>query len=154
MKSRDPCRQPFVLLHVLVADRGISANDSLTGLLSEFEGLSVVGCVQEPAKVLALARKVRPDVVILDLQTEGAAGLKTLKQIKRLPRAPVVIVLSDYDLPPLRQAALAAGADDFLSKATECERLPKVLHGLLPKARSARSQTPKGQDAAHKEVTR
>jgi DNA-binding NarL/FixJ family response regulator len=117
-----------VLLRVLVADSGISVNDGLTAMLSEFEGLSVLGCVQEPAKVLALVKTARPDVVILDLQTHQAIGLKMLKQIKRLPRAPVVIVLSHYDLPPLRQAA---GADYFLNKATECGRLQEVLHALM-----------------------
>ena len=122
---------PSVLLRVLVADSGISVNDGLTALLSEFEGLSVLGCAQEPAKVLALVKTAQPDVVILDLQMDKPTGLTMLKQIKRLPRAPVVIVLSHQDLPPLRQAAIAAGADYYLIKATECERLQEVLQALL-----------------------
>jgi DNA-binding NarL/FixJ family response regulator len=122
---------PSVLLRVLVADSGISVNDGLTALLSEFEGLSVLGCAQEPAKVLALVKTAQPDVVILDLQMDKPTGLTMLKQIKRLPRAPVVIVLSHYDLPLLRQVAIAAGADYCLIKATECERLQPVLQALL-----------------------
>jgi DNA-binding NarL/FixJ family response regulator len=76
-------------------------------------------------------------VVILDLQTEPGTTLQTLKQIKQ-PRAPVVIVLSDYDLPPLRQAALAAGADHFLNKSTESGRLLKVLQALVRKSRNGK----------------
>jgi DNA-binding NarL/FixJ family response regulator len=125
--------RPLTLLRVVVADSGISVNDSLTALLSEFDGVSVLGCVQEPAKVLALVQTAQPDVVILDLHTEPGTTLKTLKQIKH-PRAPVVIVLSDYDLPPLRQAALAAGADHFLIKSTKSGRLQKVLQALVRKS--------------------
>lgn len=130
--------RPLTLLRVVVADNGISVNDSLTALLSEFDGVSVLGCVQAPAKLFALVQMAQPDVVILDLQTEGGAALKTLKQIKR-PRTPVVIVLSNYDLPRLRQAALDAGADHFLIKATETGRLQKLLQTLVRKSQGKRT---------------
>ena len=137
MKSPATRVRPLTLLRVVVADNGISVNDGLTALLSEFDGVSVLGCVQEPAKVLALVQTAQPDVVILDLQTEPGTALQTLKQIQR-PRAPVVIVLSDYDLPPLRQAAFAAGADHFLLKATESGRLQRVLQSLVRKSRNGK----------------
>lgn len=140
MKTAAVSVHPPVLLRVLVADTGVSVNDSLTALLSEFEGLSVLGCVQNPAKVLALVKTVQPDVVILDLQLGDASGLRSLKQIKHLPEAPIVIVLSHYDLRPLRQAALAAGADYFLIKAIECGRLQEVLHALVQKSQRGSSQ--------------
>jgi DNA-binding NarL/FixJ family response regulator len=126
----DPSTSPSVLLRVLVVDARVSVNESLVTLLSESEGLAVFGCAQEPVKVLALVQTVHPDVVILDLQMEGPIGLKTLKQIKSLPHAPVMILLSHYDMPPIRQAAIAAGADHFLIKTTECGRLEEVLHDL------------------------
>ena len=138
MKIGEMPDQPTVVLRVLVADTGVSVNDSLTALLSEFEGLSVLGCAQNPAKVLALVQTVQPDVVILDLQTSDASGLRALKQIKSLPGAPVVIVLSHYDLAPLRHATLAAGADHFLLKASECERLTEVLETLRRQSQKGR----------------
>ena len=127
---------PAVLLRVLVADSGCSINDSLTALLSDFEGLSVFGCTQDPAKVLTLITSVHPDVVLLDLPADNTTGLKTLKQIKWLPHAPVVIVLAPSDLAPLRQAAVAAGADHYLIKATECGHLQEVLQALLRRPRN------------------
>jgi len=126
---------PAVLLRVLIGDGGSSVNDGLTALLSEIDGLSVFGCAQEPSKVLKLVQMVHPDVVILDLQMAGPIGLRTLKHVKRLPQPPTVIVLSDYDTLPVRQAAIAAGADHFLIK-TECEQLRAILHDLLCEAAS------------------
>ena len=142
----DSTAQPSILLRVLVADGGSSVNDGLTALLSELEGISVFGCAQKPAKVLALVRTVHPDVVILDLKIAGPIGLKTLKQIKRLPHPPVVIVLSDYDMPPVHRSAIAAGADHSLIK-TECARLQEVLGELLRQhcgPGMARTQDPGG----------
>jgi len=124
---------PTVLLRILVADSGCSINDSLTALLSDFDGLSVFGCTQEPAKVLALIATVHPDVVLLDLPAGNATGLVALKKIKRLPDAPVVIVLAQCDLAPLRLAAVAAGADHYLIKATECGCLQEMLRDLQRK---------------------
>ena len=71
----------------------------------------------------------QPDMAILDLQSEPGTALHPLQQIKR-SCAPVVSMLSNYDLPPLRQAALAAGADHFLIKASESGRLQKVRPAL------------------------
>jgi DNA-binding NarL/FixJ family response regulator len=126
----DPSISTSVLLRVLVVDTQVSVNEGLVTLLSEFEGLVVFGCAQEAVKVLALVQTVHPDVVIFDLQMDGPIGLKTLKQIKNIPQAPVMIALSHYDILPIRQAAIAAGADYFLIKSTECGRLQEVLHDL------------------------
>jgi len=122
--------KPTVLLRVLVAGGGSSVNDGLTAMLSEFEGLSVFGCVQEPRKVMTLVRTVNPDVVILDLHTAGPPGFKTLRQLKSQPHPPVVIVLTDYDAPAARRESIARGADHCLGK-TECGRLQEVLADVL-----------------------
>jgi len=143
MKPRHASARPAVLLRVLVADSGSSINDSLTALLSDFDGLSVFGCTQEPAKVLALVAAVHPDVVLLDLPADNSTGVITLRQIKRLPQAPAVIALAHNDLPEVRVAALTADADYVLNKATECGR----LHGLL---RELRQKTPRRSVAGAK----
>lgn len=131
MMAQDSAIRPVVLLRVLVADSGASVNESLVALLSDFEGLSVFGCAQDPGRVLTLVRRLNPDVVLLDLHMEERAGLRILKQIKSLPQPPLVVVLSHCDLPPIREAALAAGADYFFLKATECGRLQEVFGNLL-----------------------
>jgi DNA-binding NarL/FixJ family response regulator len=124
-------RNPFVLLRILIADHRVSINQSLTALLSEMEGVCVFGCAQESAKVLALVQTVHPDVVILDLQIDEPTSLELLKRIKCLPASPYVIVLSPYDMPPLREASMTARADLFLNKTSECDRLQAVLQKLL-----------------------
>jgi DNA-binding NarL/FixJ family response regulator len=139
-----PTPHRSVLLRVLVADAGVFFNASLMALLSESEGISVFGCAQEPAKILALVRTTHPDIVIFDLITAGPLGLKTLTEIKRVHDAPAVVVLSDYDMSPLREAAVAAGADLFLIKATECGLLQEWIHDVLRARQRACARTEVG----------
>ncbi len=116
-----------MLLRVLVADTEALINEGLTALLSDFEGLSVFGCTQQPAKILTLIDNVHPDIVLLELPLNTATGLVTLKMIKQLPNAPKVIVLVRFDLPALRKAALTAGADHCLNLSTDCAVLAELL---------------------------
>jgi DNA-binding NarL/FixJ family response regulator len=150
MKSGEATIGRHVLLRVLIADTGSSTNDGLTALLSDFPGLSVFGCTQEPGKVLALVTALRPEVVILDLAADFTPGLKTLKQIKRLPHAPIVIALLPLDLEPLRTEAAAAGADYHLVKATECDRLLDLVCSLI---REREKQSPTGAKSMSRSVT-
>lgn len=133
----------LVCLRVLVAEAGGAVNEGLTTLLSDLEGITIFGCAQSPAKVLALVETVHPDVVILDLQLPGAVGLQMLKRLHHLRPAPVVAMLSPYDLPPLREACLAAGADCFLLTTAAIEPLRELLTGLV-QARSQPGNPPAG----------
>ena len=126
-KSAEPLK---ILLRVLVADSTASVNEGLTAILSDLDGIAIFGCAQEPAKVLALVETVHPDVVILDLQVPGPIGLKTLKKLKHLQPAPVVIVLSHYELSPLQEACQEAGADYFMEKTGAFARLREIISGL------------------------
>lgn len=130
MMSEESLADDFVLLRILVADNGSSVNDGLTALLSELDGINVFGCAQDPDKLLALARSLRPDVVILDIQRTEPLSLAILHRLKALPRVPIVIVLCESGLLPLQEAVLAGGADHVLVK-TDCEELLRLLAGLI-----------------------
>lgn len=141
MSSGSSAANPRLLLRALIADDHTQVNADLTALLSDIEGLAIFGCAQEPARVLALVESVRPDVVILDLNLPGPVGLKTLRAIKAITPAPVVIVLSHYEMSPLREASRAAGADYFLEKTHAPEQLRELLTGLASRCPRTASRT-------------
>jgi two-component system, chemotaxis family, protein-glutamate methylesterase/glutaminase len=132
MASDESFDETFVLLRVLVADSGSSVNDGLTALLSDIDGISVFGCAQEPGKLLALARRLRPDVVILDVQRTEPVSLAILQRLKALPRAPSVIALCESGLIALQEAVLAGGADHAIVR-TDCDELLRLLASLIEK---------------------
>jgi DNA-binding NarL/FixJ family response regulator len=123
----------FILLRVLVADSGSSVNDGLTALLSDIDGISVFGCVQEDAKILTLAQTLRPDVVILDVQRTEPINLDNLARIKALPGS-IVIALCDDECVPLKGALVASGADHALLR-TDSEGLVSLINGMIAERR-------------------
>jgi DNA-binding NarL/FixJ family response regulator len=67
------------------------------------------------------------DVIILDLQLRQGTGFGVLRKLAARGMRPVVIVYTNYDLPEYRHAAELLGANHFLDKSRDYERLVKIL---------------------------
>jgi DNA-binding NarL/FixJ family response regulator len=115
------------MLRIIIADDSLMLRQRLVSMLSEVAGVEVVGEVQGAAETLAAIRACHPDVLTLDIQMFGSNGLDVLRQIKREPGAPVVLLLTNQVSPPYRRTCLAAGADFFLDKATESMRVLEIV---------------------------
>ena len=76
---------------------------------------------------LAAIRQTRPDVVILDIRMPGGNGIEVLREVKKLDPAPTVIVFTNYAQAQYRKKGEEAGADFFLDKSTEFDKLPQAL---------------------------
>jgi DNA-binding NarL/FixJ family response regulator len=123
-------------MRVLVADDQAAVRSALRRLLKEEPGLIVVGEVVRADELLAQAAATQPDLVLLDCELCGLspwfhpsawqARWRLLEALHRLRSHPKVIVLSGR--PEMRQAALDAGADAFVSKGDPPERLLTTLH--------------------------
>jgi DNA-binding response OmpR family regulator len=83
------------------------------------------------ADALAALAADDPAVVLLDLHLPGMDGFEICRRIRRdRPRLPILFVTS-ADAPQTRAAALAAGADDFLTKPVAAEDLAARIRGVL-----------------------
>ncbi|MCP4352215.1 MAG: response regulator [Desulfobacterales bacterium] len=69
-----------------------------------------------------------PDLVFMDIRLPGESGLELMEKIKADHPEIVIIILTDYDLPEYRAAALHGGADDFIPKgALSMSELTKII---------------------------
>jgi two-component system response regulator YesN len=59
----------------------------------------------------------RPGLIFTDIDLPGCHVLDLLQRIREAHPAAMIVVLTSYDLPEYREAALARGADHFISKA-------------------------------------
>ena len=85
------------------------------------------------AEALDMARSERPDLVLLDMAMPDMDGREVCRRLKRDPRTraiPVVMVTAHND-PESRRTAIAAGADDFLTKPIDDTILLARLRSLL-----------------------
>jgi two-component system, chemotaxis family, response regulator WspR len=84
---------------------------------------------QDPRQALASVLRLKPTVIVQDLDLPGANGLDLLKAYRSHPltQGISVIVLSSREDPTIKQAAFDAGADDFLVKMpSQTELLARV----------------------------
>lgn len=116
------------------AVRFLVADDTprLVGLISELlqeAGARVVGRAGDGAEALRQFRRAPPDGVVLDIDMPELSGLDVLRAIRasEAGRGCLVIVMTGHSEPSLREQALAAGADHFLHKGTEFQRLLDIV---------------------------
>jgi DNA-binding NarL/FixJ family response regulator len=114
----------------MLADDETRVRFALRVLLSRQAGVEVAGEAVNAAGLLALLAQGSPDLLLLDWELPDVAGAPLVAAVRGLcPRLPI-IVLSGR--PDVRRAALAAGADAFVSKADPPERLLAALAAQCP----------------------
>lgn len=72
-----------------------------------------------------------PDVIVLDLHLRQGTGFGVLTALSKMKKAPISIVLTNYDLPQYRDRATTLGARYFLDKSNEFDRLPGIIGELI-----------------------
>ena len=99
----------------------------MADLLRLVPGMDVVGQAENAPGSLAAIRQTQPDVVILDIRMPGGNGLEVLREVKRMNPAPKAIIFTNYAHAQYRKKGEEAGADFFLDKSTELDKLPQAL---------------------------
>ena len=108
-------------MRVLLADDESKVRSALRLLLEQEPGLSVVDEVAEAGEALGQIQATCPDLLLLDWELPGQQAADLLPALRRCCPRLLVIALSGR--PEARQAALAAGAEAFVSKGDPPERL-------------------------------
>ena len=115
-------------VRILIADDQALVRAGLATLLDSQPGLTVVGQAGTGEEAVHLARKVAPDVVLMDIRMPVLDGLTATRRILSAPPSPGarpirVVVLTTYDLDEYVYEALRAGASGFLLKHAPPEEL-------------------------------
>ncbi len=109
---------------VLICDDSLQVRRTLSNILS-LEGMEVVGEVGTAEEALALARQLRPDVILMDINLPGVDGLSATASLAREGFA-VVIISVEGEREYLRRA-MQAGARDYLIKPFTAEQLIQAV---------------------------
>lgn len=99
----------------------------LVDLLGDVGGLTVSGEAATVAEAVRLLPRRRPEAVVVDLRLPDGDGFAVIRAAKALNPAPAVVILTSYAYPELRRRGLEAGADFFLDKNADFDRLPAIL---------------------------
>jgi DNA-binding NarL/FixJ family response regulator len=116
---------------VLVADDQELVRAGLLTILGRQPDLEVVGEAGDGLQAVAAVRRLRPDVVLMDIRMPNLDGLEALRRIMADGEpAPRIIVLTTFDLDEYVFAALRAGASGFLLKGTPTEQLVTAVRAV------------------------
>ena len=108
------------MIRVLVADDQALLRGSFKLLIDSAPGLTVVGEASDGVEAVAMARRERPDVVLMDIRMPEMDGIEATRRICGTPETADVrvLILTTFDLDEYVYAALRAGASGFLLKDT------------------------------------
>jgi DNA-binding NarL/FixJ family response regulator len=114
-------------LKVFISDDSATVRERLVTMALDLPEVDVVGQAQDAPGSLDAIRQTRPDVVILDIRLPGGNGIQVLREVKKMKPAPQVIMLTNFAYAQYRKKCEEAGADFFLDKSTEFDKLPQTL---------------------------
>jgi DNA-binding NarL/FixJ family response regulator len=97
-------------------------------LLDAHEGIRVSGQAANGAEAVALAARLDPDVILMDVRMPNVDGLEaTRRLLEGKERGPRILILTTFDLDEYVYEALRAGASGFLLKDTPPEQLVEAI---------------------------
>jgi DNA-binding NarL/FixJ family response regulator len=114
---------------VLVVDDHPGFREALERLLARAGGLEVVGSASDGAQAVELAARLRPDVVIMDLDMPVLSGVDAARRIRSQQEPPVVVALSGSRA--MWREARAAGVSCTILKDEDPERLVATIRAAM-----------------------
>ena len=118
-------------VRVLIADDEAIVRDGLRAIIEFEDDLEVVGEAPDGAQAVAAARRLRPDVALVDVQMPVMDGVEATRRLLGLVPAPRVLVLTTFDRNEYVYGALRAGASGFLLKDVRRGQLTDAIRTVM-----------------------
>ncbi|WP_374711294.1 response regulator [Symbiobacterium terraclitae] len=114
-------------LRIMLVEDQTVVREGLRQLMESDPELKVVGEAATVADAVALAGRLRPDVILLDLKLPDGSGLDAARQILKGSDPPAIIVLSTYGDAALVKSALALGASGYIPKTASFAEIASAV---------------------------
>lgn len=122
-------------IRVLVVDDHPMMREGICATLAKQADIEVIGEAGDGHEALAIFRRARPDVVLMDVQMPGLGGIEALEAIRAEDGNAVVLILTTYPGDAQAHRALAAGAAGYLLKSCLRKELVDTLRTVQSRRR-------------------
>ncbi len=116
-------------IRILIADDSTEVRRGLREVLTLLGAVEVIGEAGDGREAVERAGRLRPDVVLMDLEMPGMDGLEAARRIRATCPGARIVILSARDDGAARREAAKAGADGFVVKGTPARELAALLAG-------------------------
>ncbi len=127
-------------LRILVVDDEAPARRDLKRILGTIAGIEIAGEAADGHEAVKSIKKLRPDVVLLDIQMPGLDGFQVVSRIADMEGPPAIVFVTAYDQYAIK--AFEVRAVDYILKPVEEKRLAQAIE----RAKRIRRGAEKGPD--------
>ena len=115
------------MIRILIVDDQKTIRESIGVLLEEVPEFSIIGTANNGVEAIAQVDKLKPDVVLMDIEMPELDGLKATEIISQSHEGIKILILTSLDRDDLIERALATGAIGYLLKNTSSQDLIKAI---------------------------
>ena len=113
---------------ILMAEDHVLVRESIRQSLEREPNFKVIGEAGDGAEAVAMAKKLKPDVILMDISMPKLNGIEATKQIKKFQPSAVVLILTAYDYEQYIFPLLEAGAAGYLLKDVTSRELINAIN--------------------------
>jgi two-component system, NarL family, response regulator DevR len=117
-------------IRLLIVDDHLITRVGLRTLLQSCPQLEIVGEASSVVETLEAVDRLNPDVLLLDLRLAGGSGIEVCQRLQHRGLATRILVLTSYADDELIFDAIAAGADGYLLKEIDTEKLIQAIQDV------------------------
>ena len=123
-------------LRILLVEDSPLLRGRLENMLSQHAAFKVTGLAAAESEAVEKLDSVPYDVIVVDVELRPGSGIGVIRQARARNKDGSdgghvwIIVLTNYDLPTVRERCMQAGADHFLDKMREIDQLIPILLGI------------------------
>jgi len=118
------------MIHTIVADDHQLFRDGLKALLESTPDTDVVGEASSGEEAVLLASRLKPDVILMDLQMPGVNGIEATQRIVSENPAINILILTMFDDDQSVFAALRAGARGYILKGVKHDEMLRAVRAV------------------------
>lgn len=127
-------------LRILLVEDSPLLRTRLLSMLSQHDAMEVAGYAAAESEAIEKLGVIPFDALVVDVELRPGSGIEIIRRVRAAnshsrdqQRVPI-IVLTNYDLPAVRERCMHAGADYFLDKMRDIHELVPLLLRLAPQA--------------------
>jgi DNA-binding NarL/FixJ family response regulator len=117
-------------IRVLIADDHAIVRDGVRALLTLSDDMTVVGEAANGREAIDLARRLRPDVILMDIAMPGLGGLEATIEIRRENPEAKILVLTQYEDREYIRRFLKAGVSGYVLKKAAGSELTSAIRAV------------------------